>query len=97
MPRLLTALFLLVFAVSATAAAAPTGTVPTARTVVLVRHGHAVEDPAVDPMLGPPLARIGVAQAHLAGARLAGLGLRFDALGDRVRSLGVPPLPVGKP
>lgn len=80
MPRWLTALFLLVVAVFATAAETPSGAVPAARTVVLVRHGHYVGDPAVDPKRGPPLAPIGVAQAHLAGARLAGLGLRFDAL-----------------
>jgi len=50
-----------------------------ARRIVLVRHGHYVEDPAVDEKIGPPLSALGMAQAHVAGARLAGLGLHFDA------------------
>jgi serine/threonine-protein phosphatase PGAM5 len=53
---------------------------PAARTIVLVRHGNYVNDPAADPRLGPHLSPIGVAQAHLVGARLAGLPMRFDAL-----------------
>lgn len=52
---------------------------PAARVIVLVRHGNYDEDPKADAKLGPPLSPIGVAQAHLAGARLAGLGLHFDA------------------
>lgn len=51
---------------------------PAARTLVLVRHGWYEPDPAADAKLGPHLAPIGVAQAHLAGARLLGVG--FDAL-----------------
>jgi serine/threonine-protein phosphatase PGAM5 len=53
---------------------------PAARTLVLVRHGNYVEDPSVDARLGPGLSPIGVAQAHLAGARLAGMAPHFDAL-----------------
>lgn len=51
---------------------------PAGRMIVLVRHGNYDADPAADPKLGPPLNPIGVAQAHLAGARLAALGLHFD-------------------
>jgi serine/threonine-protein phosphatase PGAM5 len=53
---------------------------PAARTLVLVRHGHYEPDPNIDERVGPHLSPLGVAQAHLAGARLAGLPLRFDAL-----------------
>jgi serine/threonine-protein phosphatase PGAM5 len=51
-----------------------------ARTLYLIRHGHYAQDPAADPRVGPGLSPIGVAQARLAGARLAGLPFRFDAL-----------------
>lgn len=51
---------------------------PAARTIVLVRHGYYLPDVHADKRLGPHLAPIGVAQAHLAGARLAGLPTRFD-------------------
>lgn len=51
-----------------------------ARTIVLVRHGNYVEDRATDPRLGPHLSPLGVAQAHLVAARLAGLPTRFDAM-----------------
>jgi len=51
-----------------------------ARTIVLVRHGHYSPDPAADERLGPGLSPLGVAQAHLVGARLAALPTRFDAL-----------------
>jgi serine/threonine-protein phosphatase PGAM5 len=53
---------------------------PAARTIVLVRHGHYLPDPAANPHLGPGLSPLGVAQAHLLGARLAGMPARFDAL-----------------
>jgi len=53
---------------------------PAARTIVLVRHGNYVDDPAADPRLGPHISPIGVAQAHLVGARLAAMPTRFDAL-----------------
>ena len=55
-------------------------TAPAARTIVLVRHGNYVEDPAADERIGPGLSPLGVAQAHLVGARLAGLPTRFDAM-----------------
>ncbi|MEO7052977.1 MAG: histidine phosphatase family protein [Rhodanobacter sp.] len=51
-----------------------------ARTIVLVRHGYYLPDANADQLLGPHLAPIGVAQAQLVGARLAGLPTRFDAL-----------------
>ena len=54
--------------------------VPAARTIVLVRHGYYVPDANADKKLGPHLAPLGVAQAHLVGARLAGLPTRFDDL-----------------
>ncbi|MBB6188679.1 histidine phosphatase family protein [Rhodanobacter sp. MP7CTX1] len=53
---------------------------PAARTIVLVRHGYYVPDPAFGDQPGPHLAPIGVAQAQLVGARLAGLPTRFDAM-----------------
>ena len=53
---------------------------PATRTIILVRHGYYLPDANADPKLGPHLAPIGVAQAHLAGARLAGLPTRFDTL-----------------
>ena len=53
---------------------------PAARTLVLVRHGHYLPDPAADEKLGPGLSPLGVAQAKLVGARLAGLPTRFDTL-----------------
>ncbi|MBS0555904.1 MAG: histidine phosphatase family protein [Proteobacteria bacterium] len=53
---------------------------PAARTIILVRHGNYVEDASADAKLGPHLSPIGVAQAYLAGARLAGLPGHFDAL-----------------
>lgn len=51
-----------------------------ARNIVLVRHGHYAPDPKADPKLGPGLSPLGVAQARLAGARLAGMPISFDAL-----------------
>lgn len=53
---------------------------PAARTIVLIRHGHYVPDPAVDERVGPHLSPLGVAQAHLVGARLAGMPTHFDGL-----------------
>jgi serine/threonine-protein phosphatase PGAM5 len=58
---------------------APAGVAkPQSRTLYLVRHGHYEADPKADPILGPGLSTLGVAQARLAGARLAGLPFRFD-------------------
>jgi|SRR6185437_4394347 len=51
-----------------------------ARTIILVRHGNYVEDPSVNPKIGPHLSPIGVAQAYLVAARLAGLPGHFDAM-----------------
>jgi serine/threonine-protein phosphatase PGAM5 len=53
---------------------------PAARNIVLVRHGDYRPDPNADKTSGPHLAPIGVAQAHLVGARLAGLPTRFDEM-----------------
>ncbi len=50
-----------------------------ARTIVLVRHGHYAADPSIDEKIGPGLSPIGVAQARLAGGRLAGWLAPFDA------------------
>jgi serine/threonine-protein phosphatase PGAM5 len=70
MARLL--LILLSLVLSATVQATD-ATGPAARTLVLVRHGNYVDDASADARLGPGLSPIGVAQAHLAGARLAGM------------------------
>jgi serine/threonine-protein phosphatase PGAM5 len=53
---------------------------PAARNIILVRHGHYAADPSADVRLGPGLTPLGVAQAHLVGARLAGMPVPFDAL-----------------
>lgn len=77
MNKTLTALFFLIFAAVVQAAEAPASS---ARNILLVRHGNYVSDPAADPKLGPGLSPLGVAQANLAGARLAGMPVKFDAL-----------------
>jgi serine/threonine-protein phosphatase PGAM5 len=53
---------------------------PAERTIVLVRHGSYVSDPKIDEKIGPHLAPLGSAQAHLVGARLAGMPGRFDGM-----------------
>lgn len=53
---------------------------PAPRVLVLVRHGHYAADPLADPKLGPGLTALGVAQARLAGARLAGFPQPFEAV-----------------
>ena len=53
---------------------------PSVRTIVLVRHGNYLADASIDEKIGPPLSVLGVAQAHLAGARLGALPDKFDAL-----------------
>ena len=63
-----------------TLAAAADSVAMSARNIILVRHGNYVSDPAADPKLGPGLSPLGVAQAHLAGARLVGMPAHFDAL-----------------
>lgn len=50
-----------------------------ARTIILVRHGAYVADPN-DASPGPGLSPLGIAQARLAAARLAGMPGMFDAL-----------------
>lgn len=61
-------------------AAAAADPAPSARTIVLVRHGHYAPDPAADARLGPALSPLGVAQARLAGARLGAMPISFDSL-----------------
>lgn len=53
---------------------------PATHIIVLVRHGYYLPDPALGDQPGPHLAPIGVAQAQLVGARLAGLPTRFDGM-----------------
>jgi serine/threonine-protein phosphatase PGAM5 len=76
-----TLLLVLSLALPASAAAVDTtaAEAPAARVLVLVRHGHYVSDPAVNETIGPGLSPLGVAQAHLTGARFAGLPMAFDA------------------
>lgn len=71
------ALFFFAFVANVHAADAPPRA---ALNVVLVRHGHYVADPAADNKLGPGLSPIGVAQAHLVGARLRFELAPLDAL-----------------
>jgi len=68
---------LLVAPITFAATAEPVAAV---RTIVLVRHGHYAPDPAADAKLGPALTDLGIAQAHLVGARLAGLPQKFDTV-----------------
>jgi serine/threonine-protein phosphatase PGAM5 len=77
MNRVLLCLILLALAFCANAA---DKAAPAARTIYLVRHGHYGPDPAADRRLGPGLSPLGIAQAHLLGARLVALPTRFDAL-----------------
>jgi serine/threonine-protein phosphatase PGAM5 len=79
MQRLLATILLATFALVANATE-PTAPAPAARTIYLVRHGNYVADPSADEKLGPGLSPLGVAQAHLAGARLAAVAGHFDAL-----------------
>lgn len=53
---------------------------PAERTLVLVRHGQYIPDPKIDDGIGPHLSPLGSAQAHMVGARLAGMPGRFDHL-----------------
>lgn len=50
------------------------------RTVYLVRHGTYVPDPKVAAEPGPGLTPLGIAQARLTGARLAGMPVRFASI-----------------
>ena len=76
LPTTCALLLLLLFSPAHAAGSPP----PATRTIVLVRHGNYVDDPAADPRLGPHISPIGVAQAHLVGARLAAMPIRFDVL-----------------
>ncbi len=78
MKRLMFALLLLVS--GAVEAADSPVLAPSVRTIVLVRHGNYLADASIDEKIGPPLSVLGVAQAHLAGARLGALPDKFDAL-----------------
>ena len=53
---------------------------PEQRTIVLLRHGQYAPDPTIDAKVGPGMTPLGMAQARLAGARLAGLPFRFDSV-----------------
>jgi len=53
---------------------------PGTRQIILVRHGEYDPDPKADARLGPHLSALGVAQAHLVGARLAALPGGIDGL-----------------
>ncbi|MEO6173447.1 MAG: histidine phosphatase family protein [Arenimonas sp.] len=77
MNKFLLGLFCLFSVVSAHAAET---SVPASRTIYLVRHGNYVADPSADEKLGPGLSPLGVAQAHLVGARLSGLPMHFDTM-----------------
>lgn len=71
--------FALVLAVSSPSAADAEAPAPAARTIILVRHGAYVADPQ-DSSPGPGLSPLGVAQAKLAAARLAGMPGGVDTL-----------------
>lgn len=66
------------FAAPTDAAETANAAKPAAHIIYLVRHGHYVSDPAIDEKIGPGISPIGSAQADLAGARLAGLPVKFD-------------------
>lgn len=72
---------LLLWSLAGLVQAAPTAQpLPMARTIVLVRHGHYLPGPSANADLGPGLSAVGVAQARMAGARLAAMPAGFDAL-----------------
>jgi serine/threonine-protein phosphatase PGAM5 len=74
------ALLLFLLLAGSNVAAAEVEPAAATRTIVLVRHGHYAPDPAADAKLGPALTSLGIAQAHLVGARLAGLPEKFDTV-----------------
>jgi serine/threonine-protein phosphatase PGAM5 len=75
--RLLASLLALTFVAAAAPAEEPAKAY--ARTIVVVRHGNYIPD-ANDSSPGPGLSPLGVAQAKLAAARLAGMPGAFDAI-----------------
>jgi len=68
-----------VAAMDAGGLAGETEAAPAPRIIVLARHGHYDLDPKADPRVGPGLSSLGIAQAELLGARLAGEA-DFDAV-----------------
>ncbi|MBS0575640.1 MAG: histidine phosphatase family protein [Proteobacteria bacterium] len=70
----------LALALSAHAGDTPPASHAAARTIVLVRHGNYLDDASVPEMPGPHLSPLGIAQAELAAARIAGMPEHFDAL-----------------
>lgn len=60
--------------------ATPTVPATATRVIYLVRHGAYTPDDRIAPRPGPGLSPLGVAQARLAGARLAALPFGFDAV-----------------
>jgi serine/threonine-protein phosphatase PGAM5 len=78
--QLICCLALLLLVTAPSSAMADEAATPAARTLILVRHGQYLDDPAADPKLGPGMSPLGVAQARMAGARLAALPYDFDAL-----------------
>ena len=75
------ALFGLVWGVGASAQIAATEEVESfPRTLYLVRHGQYDHQDERDPDVGKALVPLGVTQARLLGARLAGMPVEFDAL-----------------
>lgn len=66
-------ILLMLSAVVAPLWASPAADDAQTRTIVLVRHGQYADDPAADPVLGPSLTELGVAQARLLQARLSGM------------------------
>lgn len=77
--RIAAAAALVLVLCSTVSAQVPPAPAPAARTIILVRHGNYVAD-ANDSSPGPGLSPIGVAQARLVAARLAGMPGKFDAI-----------------
>ena len=50
------------------------------RTLYLIRHGAYVADDRADPVTGPSLTALGIAQARLIGARLGGMPVQFNSI-----------------
>lgn len=58
----------------------PAPPVAYAHTIYLVRHGSFDDDPKADPLIGPGLNSLGIAQARLVAARLRGMPFHFDSM-----------------
>ena len=61
-------------------AAEPPSSETYTRTLYLIRHGSYSPDAKADPKLGPGLTPLGIAQARLVAARLAGMSIHFDSM-----------------